>query len=163
MNKKNIFTSKLFFKIMTGLLAFILLLAVFKLGMIVGGKKADFFCKWSDNYYHNFGGPREGFLKGMGDRDFIDANGIFGQVIQNDGQTLVIQDRDDREKIILFNDATVIKRFREDVLISDIKVDEHIVAIGSPNESGQFEAKLIRILPPEPQGMFNRPFFGPRR
>lgn len=143
-----------------GLLGFLLLIFVFKVGEIVGARKADFSCRWSDNYQRNFGGPRQGFLKGFGDKDFIEANGTVGQIIKiapsASGQassTLVIKGRGDIEKIILVNASTTIKNLEKTVQASDLKVDDMVVVIGQPNDNGQIEAKLIRIMPAPPMGM----------
>ena len=42
---------------------------------------------------------------------------------------------------------------RDVVTTNELKLDDHIVVIGSPDSSGQIEAMLIRLLPaplPEP-------------
>ena len=134
---------------------FIILLLVFKAGMIVGIKKAEFSFRWSDNYHKNFGGPRQGFFRGFRDRDFIEANGTFGQIIKIDGSMLVIKGKNDVEKVILVNDKTTITRFRETIKLSDLKINDDIVIIGDPNTSGQIEAKLIRVMPSSPLGILS--------
>lgn len=150
MNISKIFQSKIFMGIIFGILAFMLLLAAFKAGMMVGIRKADFSCKWSDNYHKNFGGPQEGFLKGFDDKNFMEANGVFGQIIKIDGSTIVIKGRDNTEKSILTDDSTVIRRLKDTIKISDLKNDEYIVVIGEPNDSGQIIANFIRVMPPNP-------------
>jgi hypothetical protein len=152
MDINKIFQSKIFKSSLIGLLALIILLFVFKAGTMVGIRKADFSCRWSDNYHRNFGGPKGGFAPGFGDRDFLDANGTFGKIIKIDGQTLVIKGQNDVEKIILADDNTAIKSQRDTVKISDLKIDEYIVVIGEPNDAGQILAKLIRIMPPPGAG-----------
>ncbi len=165
MDTNKFFQSKAFRDITWGIAAFIILLLIFKAGEMVGIKKADFSCRWSDNYHRNFGGPKAGFLGGFGDRDFIEANGTFGQIIKIDGSTLVVKGRDDIEKIVIVKDATTIKGLQDTVKLSDLKVDDYIVTIGDPNDSGQIEAKLIRLLPTPPaeapSGLL--PFPMPRR
>lgn len=100
---------------------------------------------------------------GFGDRDFIEANGTFGQIIKIDGSTLVVKGRDDIEKIILVNDQTTIKHFQETIKLTDLKVDDYIVTIGDPNDAGQLEAKLIRLMPTQPKGAPMEPLLpGPR-
>jgi hypothetical protein len=61
--------------------------------------------------------------------------------------TLVIRGGDGVEKIALIKEDTAIKRFRETVKISGLKVDDYMVAIGEPNDAGEIEAKFIRLLP----------------
>jgi len=147
MDTNKFFQSKLFLGIILGIGALVILLFGFKVGEIVGAKKADFSCRWSDNYQRNFGGPRGGFPGGFGDQDFIEANGTFGQVIKIDGATLVVGGRNDIEKVILVKDVTAIKRLQETIKLSDLKVDDFVVVIGQANGSGQIEAKLIRVMP----------------
>lgn len=160
MNLDKIFQSKLFRGVILGLLTLVVVLSILKIGMFVGIKKADFSHRWSDNYHRNFGGPRNGFMEGFGDRDFMEANGIFGQIIKINSPTdqaqlttIVVKGRNNVEKMIAVNDKTIIKRFMEDIKIIDLKVDEYIVVIGDPNESGQIEAKLIRVMPQQPSMM----------
>lgn len=157
MDFNKIFQSKVFKGILGGILAFIALLLVFKAGTIVGFRKAGFSYQWGENYHRNFAGPRGGLFQDFSGRDFIDAHGVFGQIMKIDpstgsGQaaTLVIKGRDDVEKIVLVKDDTVIRRLMETVKPSDLKVDDFIVVIGEPNNNGQIEAKFIRVLPSPP-------------
>ncbi len=150
MDIDKIFQSKIFQGVVLGIAAFVVLLFVFKVGMTVGIKKADFSCRWSDNYHENFGGPQGGFWGGFDDRNFLESNGTVGQIIKIDGATLVVRGREDMEKIIATDESTVIKRLMENIKIFDLKVDDRVVIIGEPNESGQIEAKLIRVMPLSP-------------
>ncbi len=150
MENNKFFQSKAFTLITWVIAALIIILIVFKLGMVVGERKAEFTFHWGDNYHRNFGGPREGFMKGFNDRDFIDANGTFGQIIKIDNSNLVVKGRDDIEKVILLDDKTVIKSLNETIKSSDLKVDDYIVTIGEPNDQGQIAAKLIRVMPAAP-------------
>lgn len=149
MDINKFFESRLFKKIIVGILLFIISLFIFKVGIFIGSRRADFAFKWGENYHKNFAGPREGFFNEFMGRDFIDANGVFGQIIKIDGQTLVIKSTNDAEKVVLIKDDTTIRRFRDDLKFSDLKVDDVVIIIGNPNDEGQIEAKLIRIMPPE--------------
>ncbi len=150
MDINKFFQSKIFKIITRGLAVLLVLLFVFKAGLIVGQRKAGFSCRWGENYHRNFGGPRGGFFDGFGfgDRDFIDANGVFGQIIKIEGSTLVVKGRADVEKIVLVSEKTIINRFRETIALTDLKVDDYIVVIVEPNDAGQIVAKLIRVMPP---------------
>lgn len=147
MDFNKFFQSKMFKTVLIGIGALIALLLVFKLGMIVGFKKAGFTSRWSDNYHRNFAGPKGGFFRDFSDRDLIGSHGTFGRIIKIELPTIVIDGGKDAEKIIMLKNDTIIKRFRETVAQSDLKVDDNIVVIGSPNEQGQIEAKLIRVMP----------------
>lgn len=147
------FQSKTFKAVLWGIGGLVLFLLIFGAGMSVGFKKASFSYQWGENYHQNFGGPRGGFLAPWSGRDFIDAHGVTGQIIKIDGNTLVIKGRGDAEKIVALDEKTVIERFRETLKPADLKVDDLIVVIGAPNNAGQIEAKLVRVMPPPPGGM----------
>ena len=130
---------------------FVLLLA-FKAGEYVGIKKASFSYNWGNNYYRNFmTRGRMGINGGLRGEEFLMGHGVGGPILKNSSSTLIIQDRDGAEKIVLLSEGTLIKRFRDDVPASDLKPGEWVVVLGNPNEEGQIEAKLVRVLPPPPQ------------
>jgi len=139
--------------IIIGLASFVIVILIFNAGMFVGGMKARFSYKWAESYHENFAGPRGGFLndwRNLPRRDFINAHGVFGQIIKIEESAIVIKGGDNVEGIVVVKDDTIIERLRETVKISDLKVDDFIVVIGEPNDSGQIEAKFIRLLPPPP-------------
>ncbi|MFA5009345.1 MAG: hypothetical protein WC534_02055 [Candidatus Paceibacterota bacterium] len=152
MNLNNFLQSKNFNIITWILLGIIILLFVFKLGMDIGFKKAEFSHKWGENYYRNFAGPAERFPKNMmGPDDFMEAHGVFGQIIKIDDSALVIKDRNNLEKIVLINEKTSIRSFNNDISKEDLKIDNHVVVIGEPDENGNIISRLIRILPSPPE------------
>jgi len=147
--------SETFKKIIWGIVIFIIMLLIFQLGVFVGYRKAKFSYKWGDNYHRAFGGPRGGFLRGFEGKDFINGHGISGAIANINGNDLIIKGRDGIEKIISATDATLIKRGGTDIKLSDLKIDDMIVVIGSPKDDGTIEAKIIRIfnsenMPPAP-------------
>ncbi|MEI6288394.1 MAG: hypothetical protein WCP18_02290 [bacterium] len=150
MDEKKVFNSKIFNGLILGVMAIIIILLVFAAGMFIGFRKADFSYQWGENYHRNFAGPRGGFMQNFSGRDFIDAHGTFGQVIQNSSSTLTIKSNDGAEKNILINASTVIRKFRDEIKISDINIGDNLVIIGDPDQSGQIQANLIRLMPPPP-------------
>ncbi len=58
----------------------------------------------------------------------------------------LVKGKDDVEKMVLVSDKTEISRGRQTVRIDELKIDDSVVIIGSPNEQGQIEAKLIRFF-----------------
>ncbi len=122
-------------------------LIIFSIGMFVGFRKANFSYRLGENYSRNFGGPRMGMMDAFGGRDFTPGFGAVGMVLKIEGKTIYVKDKDTLEKIIITDDKTSIVRGREKILITDIAVDDAIVTIGTPNESGQIVAKLIRVMP----------------
>jgi hypothetical protein len=58
-----------------------------------------------------------------------------------------VQDKDNTEKVILIKEDTKIQKMMGSVLKTDLRLDDFVIIIGSPNNIGQVEAKLIRIMP----------------
>ena len=138
-------------RIIVGLAAFAVICLIFWIGMFIGGMKARFSYRWAESYHRNFAGPRGGFLddwRSFPRGDFINAHGVFGQIIKIEESTIIIKEGNNVERIVIVKDGTIIERLRETVKISDLKVDDFVVVIGEPNDSGQIEAKFIRLLPP---------------
>jgi hypothetical protein len=141
--------------IIVGLLSIIVLVLVFGLGVFVGEKKAKFSYHWAENYHRMFAGPKAGFLGNLKMPpfppfdEFIEGHGTFGEIIKIEGNNLVVKGRGNVEKVIVVTEKTVIKSGRKDIKLSDLKIGDVIVIIGSPNDKGQIEAKLIRVFPPK--------------
>jgi hypothetical protein len=91
-----------------------------------------------------------GMMEDFRGRDYIDAHGVFGQILKVDGSVVSIKGRDGVEKSVLVNSATSIKLFRDDIKVSDLKVDDFVSIIGEPNAAGQIVAKFMRVMPPPP-------------
>ena len=137
--------------IIIGLAGFIIVVLIFGAGMFVGGMKARFSYRWAESYHKNFAGPREGFFGDWRNLppppgDFIEGHGTFGEIIEIQDTGLVIKGQGDIEKVIIFTEQTIIKKGRKTVKINELKVGDRVVVIGSPNEEGQIEAKLIRLF-----------------
>lgn len=156
MNTLRVFLkSKWSKRILAAILAFIVLLGAFKLGETVGFRRAEFSYKWGQRYMDNFGprtmGPRTGMMRPQFEQEpFLMGHGIAGPIISIASSTLVIQDRDQVEKVITVNSDTRIMKFRDEVSISDVRVGDMAVIIGSPDSNGEISAKVIRILPALP-------------
>jgi len=150
MDIDKIFQSKEFRWALLILLCIIVLLFVLKLGIIIGSARADFSFKWGENYHRNFAGPRGGFMQEFPGRDkeFMDSYGVFGKIIKIEDKAIIINDKDEVEKIILVDEKTIINFQRDNIKFSDLKVDDMVVVIGEPDSNGRIKAKLIRILPP---------------
>jgi len=135
-------------KVLIGLAIFVVAVLVFGAGVKVGTMKARFSYRWADNYHKNFAGPRGGLL-GDWQRfpagDFISGHGVFGEIIEMKDNGFVIKDRENAEKIIVTGEKTMIVKGREKIK-EGLRVGDRVVVIGSPNEEGQIEAKLIRVF-----------------
>ena len=111
--------------------AFILL--IFRAGVAVGYRKALFSARLGNNYYRPFG-------------DLPGGHGAIGKIVSITWPTLVLAGPDNVEKIILLKDDTIIRRFRETVATSSLALNDSVVVLGAPNDQGEIEARLIRIM-----------------
>ena len=126
----------------------LVIMIIFSAGVVVGFHKASFGRDWGEHYSRNFGMTpmRHGFLGKDGDY-FPSAHGATGKIIKVENQSIIVQDKDNTEKIILIKDDTKIQKVREEIVKTDLKLDDFVVVIGTPNAQGQIEAKLIRVIP----------------
>lgn len=134
--------------IIVGLLSFVVVILIFSVGMHVGGSRAKYSYRWAESYHTNFAGPRSGFFgnwRAFPRGDFISGHGAFGSIIELNDTGFVIQGRGDVEKVIIITSDTIIKQGRE-TIEDGLKVGGKVTIIGSPNDEGQIEAKLIRIF-----------------
>jgi len=137
--------------IIIGLAGFVIVILIFGAGMIVGGLKARFSYNWAESYHKNFGGPKGGFFNDWQKLppfpgDFIEGHGTFGKIIQLNDSDFVMKGGNDVEKVIVITKDTTITKGRNTIKKEELKVGDQVVIIGSPNEQGQIEAKLVRVF-----------------
>lgn len=132
--------------------AVFILAFVFQAGMIAGFKKASFGKNWGDNYERNFGheGRRDPFMRDM--QGMPNPHGAVGKIIKVESSDIVVLDKDQTEKIVVINDNTNIFERKNKLTKDSLTLDKFVVVIGDPNNDGQIEAKLIRIMP-SPESM----------
>ena len=146
---KKLIRSQKFGGMLVGFCTAIVALVIFQAGMFVGFHKAGFSRHMGDNYYRAFGKHhRMPGIQIATPGDFVDVHGAAGRVVSVSLPTTVIQDGDGIEKVVHISENTAVRRLRNDVTPTDIKVGDFAVVIGKPNDVGQVEATLIRLLPP---------------
>jgi len=136
---------------LAGILA--LALFVFQAGIYVGYRKASYSYQWGDNYYRTFGerkGGLSGQMPGFEMMDPTNAHGITGKILNIDLPKMMIVDRDNIEKTVIFTDSTNVRKFRDVISPTDLVVGDIIIVIGDPDTEGTIQAKLVRIMPPPP-------------
>lgn len=133
--------------VIVAILCFVAIILVFGVGMFVGQQRAQFSYYWAENYHRNFGGPQKGIFGNFPEQDFINPHGIFGKVMTLDAATVVIKGQDNMEKTVIVSPQTTIRNNTKILKLSDIKINDTVVVIGSPDSHGQIEAKFIRVLP----------------
>ena len=141
--------SKKFSKILLLIGVIIVALVIFQAGVLVGFHKASFSSRWGENYRETFGGRHGGMMGGMmfGDNDYSNSHGAVGKIIKLELPKIIIIGPDNVEKIIVIKNDTMLRLFRDVATSTQLKVDDYIVAIGSPNSAGEIEAKLVRLMP----------------
>lgn len=134
-------------------LSLVLALLVFQAGVAVGYKKASFSRQLGNNFYRAFEG-----VPVQGDRfapakKFPSAgpipggHGAAGLVVSVGSSSLIVAGPDNIEKVISIKGDTEVRRFRDLATSSDIRLEDFVVVLGSPDDAGQINARLIRILP----------------
>ena len=141
----SIFESKISVKILYSIGSLVILILVFSIGVSVGFHKASFGRAWGDNYEKNFGmmPGRPGF----GKDNFPNTHGAVGKIIKIELPTIIVQDKNLVEKVILLEEDTRIQKMKQEIKTNELTLNDFVIIIGSPNTQGQIEAKLIRVMP----------------
>jgi hypothetical protein len=160
----NYLKSKGFSSLIIAIFVCAILAGTFSLGAMVGARKAKFTFSWGENYNRNFGGPNAGYFRGFIDEvkgnNMIEGHGAFGKIIKIDGQSLIIQGKDNIERVIITDRDNLIRKADDVIKFNDMNINDMAVVIGNPDDSGQIRAKFIRIMPPLPT-MTSEPIIKP--
>lgn len=152
MNFQHIYKSKVFRNAVIIIASLSVALAIFEGGIAVGYRKAAFSYRSGEGYYRMFFGSREGVSRNMmgflGGDDMYGGHGANGKVVKTSPVSVVLSSPDNTERVVTISGNTIVRRFRDVASTSDIKVDDFIVVLGSPDDVGQVNAKFIRIIPP---------------
>jgi hypothetical protein len=136
--------------ILVGMLSIAALVSAFAAGQSLGFHKADFLCGTGGRYQQMFErnearGNDQGFLPMM--PPLPDSHGAVGEIVKIEDGVITVATPDNFEKAIRVNDDTLIRKFRDSITVSDLVVGDRVVVIGSPNDSSEVEARLIRVMP----------------
>lgn len=137
-------------KLIFGLLALAILLLVFKLGMIVGRQQAGFAERFGDNYHRTFVDPHSRFWNELADRrPPPNQHGAVGEIVSLTPTVAVIAGPDKLERSVqLHATSTLVRRFRDEATLADLRVGDRVVVLGTPTTDGELAATLIRIITP---------------
>lgn len=146
MDIKSFTESKTTGKIVLAIFILAVAFAIFQAGIFVGFRKSSFMFNYGDNYYRNFGGQnyRNGGGRMMMDRG---GHGVTGKIIRIESDKILVLGDDNIEKIINISSTTKIYERRDQIKIENLKADQYIVTIGSPDSTGQINADFIRVMP----------------
>ena len=147
MNIKEMIRSKTVRAVLIGAGGVAVILSIFQLGAAIGYRKAAFSYRMGDNYHKIFDGRPGDRNPGLPPQGLMPGHGAAGSIMKMDIPNIIIETPDNTEQSIVTDERTIVKRFRETIKPGDLMVGDTIVVIGSPNEDGQIEAKLIRTIP----------------
>ncbi|MCX6781134.1 MAG: hypothetical protein NT003_03430 [Candidatus Magasanikbacteria bacterium] len=142
-------------KVVAGiLLALIVLLGIFQLGLFVGYRKAKSSYDWADSYRGMMSGRnggrggmmRSGFMRQFRGDDFSNGQGVAGSVVKMSATGLVVTGADGIEIIVNGAPRTIIVSGRDAVKLTDVKVGEIVVVMGAPERDGSIDATIIRLM-----------------
>ncbi len=151
MDLSKIHESKAVRRIVIGLGSLVLVIIVFQAGEFVGYRKAEYANKFGDSFQRNFIGVRRSSSNVLF-TDMPGGHGAIGKVVSVSLPTFVVEGPDNIEKIVMIDDDTVFRSFRNEASTTDIAPDQYVVVLGNPDDDGKIDAKLVRLVPP-PQGV----------
>jgi hypothetical protein len=151
-NIKNIHQSKTIKGVLIGIITCVILLIVFTAGSSVGEHRARFAGQFGDNFERNLVGPKNergamDTMEGDFGKMMPGGHGAVGKILSINLPQVVVSSPDNLEKTILISTSTIIREFTQNIPNSNLKVGDSVIIIGNPNNNGQIEAKLIRIMP----------------
>ena len=142
---RGVIASKKYTKVIYVFGSIVVLLSTFSLGVSVGFHRASFTKAWDEHYMENFG--MHGEYPGQNHKHFPNAHGAIGKILKIELPTIIVADKDGTEKVIVLTQNTKIQNGITTIASTDLKINDFIITIGSPNTQGQIEAAFIRILP----------------
>jgi hypothetical protein len=146
---KNFFQTKTFTKILWAVGGLIVACLIFQAGVSVGFYKAAFSYRLGDEYHSVFGERKQMPQDFLG-QGFSDAYGASGDILKIDLPNLVVEGQNSVEETVVLSTSTIFRKMRDTIKATDLKPDDFIVVIGQPNDKGQIEASLVRVMPPPP-------------
>ena len=147
MDLKNISESKVVRDIIIIIGIIIVALSILFIGINIGEHRARFAGEFGDNYQRNFLGPRGSMMGGYFGQMLPGGHGATGNILSINLPQIIINGPDNLEKTILVGTSTMIRQFQQNIQSTDLKTGDFVTVLGNPNNSGQIEAALIRVMP----------------
>jgi hypothetical protein len=152
MSKESIvafFRSKLFIGIIFGVCIMLVVMGIFEAGVMVGYHEATFSSRWGQNYERNFGSM--GMMPGLPNDHLPNPDGTFGKIISvstaASTTTLVVNSPQNPEEKVVVSADTLVRDHMNTINATSLNIGSYVVVLGSPNDQGEIEAKLIRVVP----------------
>lgn len=146
MKIEDISKSKIVRQVIIGICIMIVALCILFLGINIGEHRARYAGQFGNNFERNFMGP-DGMRGGMFGDGLPGGHGAAGEIVSINLPQLIISGPDSIEKVVALKDSTIVREFQNNIKSSDLKVGDFVVVLGNPNEQGEIEAKLVRVMP----------------
>ena len=75
------------------------------------------------------------------------GHGAAGKIVSIALPLIVVAGPDNLEKTLVIDEDTEIREFQNTITKDKLQVGDFIIVLGTPNEAGEIEAKLIRLAP----------------
>lgn len=128
------------------ILALIVVLGVFELGIKVGYSKGRFGCGWGDRFGSMLGLPSSSRGPMPPPPGVLDGSGAVGSVLSVQDGELLLKTDNGVEKSISILPTTELRKGPKTVTVQDLNEHDHVIVIGHPNDQGQIEATFIRVF-----------------
>jgi hypothetical protein len=145
--------SSQFKRVLAGCMIFAGFLFAFHIGTETGYKKAMFESKFGEKYYQAFAPRGEHRPLSFTPDTIPGAHGTAGKIMSLELPKIIVEDFDGTEKVVVFSDNTVVRKFRDTLQKTDLRVGDYVVVIGTPTSTGEVEAKLVRVMPAPSQAI----------
>jgi hypothetical protein len=148
-------TSRIIVWAIGGIAVLIVLLLVFRVGMVVGYRQAQYSFIWQTEQNGTMPMMRgPGFFADFGDNNrFMNAHGTFGTVVSlntlgtNGISSLVVHDTHDMaDKTVEVSSTTAITGPNGPLPFSAITAGQRVAVVGAPDAGGDIDASIIRII-----------------
>ena len=146
------FKSKLFAGIIVGVCGMLVVICIFEAGVIIGYHEAEFSSHWGENYGRNFANSSSSNPMGFPDMRAPTPDGILGKIVSisptsASSTTIILSNNLKPEEKILIDSGTIIRDHENTLSASELTMGAYIVVLGIPNDQGEIQANLIRVVP----------------
>lgn len=122
----------------------LVLLVTFELGVMLGYREAAFSYHLNDGFNRNFGAGGAGF---GADATHPHPHGSMGQIVSLALPVITVESPDRPEQQVRIGSSTIVRDQERTIRADELTVGEQVVVLGTPNDQGEVEAALVRVVP----------------
>ncbi|MDO8583987.1 MAG: hypothetical protein Q7R83_02290 [bacterium] len=124
-------------------LGLVLIVGGLFVGLSMGERRGSHFFRFSERYDRLLG-PEENMPFGRPPLPGI--HGVSGKVLSVSTSTLILENPDNIEQDIAVSSSTDVRSGMRPISLDQITPGQIVVVFGAPNNQGQIEARLIRLM-----------------